>query len=1019
MKRTPHRGRPLDRRQFVHASAALGATLLLPSIGAARVRGRAARLAPGSCEPADTVAPLLRPALAHSLDLRCQSKAVIASRVLDDMEHDAGWVATPAVTLEYTHEHSRSGTRSLRFRTLLRNDAYIREARAPNGSFTGQGVLFDGTSFSASARLRFDPPQDWSAYNRLSLWCFLHPSGNPISSLSLQFLCDGAPAGPSDPIAVHYLSDLEPGKWNHLIWEIPEFPRDRVSELVLFQPIAGVPNRHADAAVIYDLDELRIERVDAEVVQGWRVPTGKIAYSHIGYQPAADKIAICADAGAEFFSLHEADSGHEVARFPATELKNRRGQFRVLDFSEFARPGHYRLQCGPASSESFAIDGAVWRDFTEQVLNGFAGLRCGCAVPGVHDACHLDVFVSYRGQRRVVGGGWHDAANLTQGPGRTHLACVALLRLHEQLASMRVDHTLATRALEEARWGLRWSLRMRFGPGIRCLYGQYSYYTDSIPGNLDDVVQENVGADLFQNILAVLATATAARVLKTSDSRLARRALRAAIEDYAALRPQVAEPPRDAPPIEINEGSWRDRIGYLTLAAVELHRCTGNARYRADAGQFARWLLALQEQRFVEGSPVTGYFYEDAGRTRIVHEFHSSFEESGLLALQALCETWPDDADWMHWYSGLVIYSEYFCRGGIGASAPFDVLPAAVWRRADLDAAMPVDRMGKVLAAHPNPVFPTAPTPQQTRMQMRQMFEAAEPLSEDLRLRVFPLWPNHVQHGASVVHLSKNAGLLAAAQVRGSRSLDELATRQMQWLLGANPFSRSLVYGVGYDYWQNFCVSLPNLVGGMSLGFNSYEDDSPAWGNNAVFPYKEQWVFASCRLALNVARLGMPARIHGGARVAVELREQRTGALIHLAAGAFDRVLPAGIYAASYGGVGRSLELVGGRAYRLTFDPRSILSIALEAAQAEPGVLDLRVRALGAGSHSLELRACNLVVARARRRMTLKSGVANVWQQRVTIRDREKPWVLVVVPDRDMDARQELYGGVPVRSAST
>ena len=226
MRKVPGHGGGIGRRAFVQASAAFGTTLLLPSAdveGAGVVSAKkSTALAAAS---SDAGPPLLKPDLAHSLDARCRAKPVLASRLLDDMEKDAGWTATRVVSLTYTHERSRTGSRSLRFRTLLRNDSYIRQARRSNGSFTGSGVLFDGTPFSASARLRFDPPQDWSGYNRLSLWCFLHESGNPISSLSLQFLCDGAPAGPADPISVHYFSDLVPGQWNHLVWEIPEFQR--------------------------------------------------------------------------------------------------------------------------------------------------------------------------------------------------------------------------------------------------------------------------------------------------------------------------------------------------------------------------------------------------------------------------------------------------------------------------------------------------------------------------------------------------------------------------------------------------------------------------------------------------------------------------------------------------------------------------------------------------------------------------------------------------------------------------
>ena len=140
---------------------------------------------------------LLVPDLAHSLDQRCRAKPVLASRLIDDMEQETGWKSPPAVTLGYTTDRARTGKRSLRFRTLLRNEEYIRASRAPNGSFTGAALLFDGPPTSASARLRFSSRQDWSDFNRLSLRCYLHPTVNTANSLSLQFLCQGASAGPA------------------------------------------------------------------------------------------------------------------------------------------------------------------------------------------------------------------------------------------------------------------------------------------------------------------------------------------------------------------------------------------------------------------------------------------------------------------------------------------------------------------------------------------------------------------------------------------------------------------------------------------------------------------------------------------------------------------------------------------------------------------------------------------------------------------------------------------------------
>jgi len=1001
------------RRAFLKSSSALAATTLLPIQATPADGDSLTTKSHHAVEPAGSAGlSLMQPDLSRALDVRCLTKSVLATRLIDDMERDAGWSASPAVTLEYTTERAKVGARSLRFRTLLRNEEYIKATRTANGSFTGSGVNFDGTPFSASVKLTFDSPQDWSDYNRLSLWCYLHATDNPINCVSLQFLCQGASAGPADPVAVHYIGDLKRGEWNRLSWEISEYRRDRIVEFTLFQPLSGVPYRGIDATVTYDLDQLQLERVEVEPVQGWAVSPRKIAYSHIGYQPGATKLAICCDSPTDAFALIDALTGRAVAQFSVRKLTNRRGRFHLLDFTAYSTPGTYRLQCGEAVGEAFEIGEGVWHQLIDSTLNGFYGFRCGCAVPGVHEACHLDVFVDYQGERRVVGGGWHDAANLTQGPGRTHLSIYALLRLYEPLAAMPLEAQRATRVLDEARWGLDWSLRMRFGPGLRCLYGGYSYWTDSETGTDDDVVQENVGRDTFQNILATLATAAAARVLKSIDPVLSARALKAAQEDYAAVTSEIRQPSMDSSPIAINGGSWRDHVGYLTLAAVELHRATGQMRYRVDALKFGRWLLDLQEQQFVGGSPITGYFYEDAPRTRLVHEFHNGFEECGLLALQALCDRFPDDPQWISWYAGLVIYSEYFCQLGTAASAPFDIIPAAVWRRQDLSAPPAEDRLGRLLAAKSSPLFPTAPDEQLVREQMLAMYEAGTRLSDDARLRVFPLWHNHIQHGATVVHLGKTAGLACAAQVRGRCDLAELAARQLQWVLGTNPFSRSLIYGVGYDFWQNFTVAMPNLVGGMSLGFNSYSGDAPAWGNNAVFPYKEMWIFSSCRIALNLAHIGMPARIHGFASVATTLREQRTGQIVRIAAGRYSQAVPAGRYSVLCGGFEWQQELVDGRHYRLALEPEHAIAMTVSAVTDATGAVRLELRLRGRGRHEVQLRLFNCETANLMQQIRLNAGTESklTWQLRVT--DTLKPWVVVAIPDAQVNLRQEAYGHV-------
>jgi len=1000
----------VDRRTLLSGAATLGAVNLLPTTMA-----RAAA-------PADAVRltgafpqrKLLKADISRLLDHRNLSKLVHDRIVVDDMEHDGGWFASDVVTLNYTTDRFRDGSRSMRFRTELRNEKYIQAARAKNGSFTGSGVLFAGMPFSAFISKRFSPAQDWSRFNRISLWCYVHPTDNLVNTLSVQFLCEGAAAGPLDPVSLHYFGDLKPGAWNYLVWEIPEHKRDRISQIVIFQPLSGVSVAGAQSEIIYDFDQLAVERVDAERVTGWTVTPGKIAYSHIGYQPSAEKLAL-APLGSDSFSLLNATTGAMVATLPAKALHNRRGDYHVLDFSSFAKPGTYRLRHGETTSAPFAIDEAAWRPMIEATLNAYYGLRCGFAVDGVHDACHLDVYVEHKGERRVIGGGWHDAANLTQSPYRTHLSIYALMELHDALIRQG-EKALAERALEEARWGLEWSLRCRFGPGLRVLYGEYSYWTDSRPGTMDDVVQEEeragVGKDPFQNTLSALVAARAARMFMSRDSKLAKLLTKVAREDFASVAAAITAP-TEAPPLEINVPSWRDQVGYLTLCAAELHQATGDVQYIAQATRFARWLTQTQERRFVHDIPVAGYFYEDAGRTRIVHEYHNSFEDSGLLAFAKLCEQFPNHDDWISWYSGLVIYADHFCAAGSSAAGPFKVIPAAVWRRSDIDAPLPPDKTGERLAkSGPTPVFPTAPTPELIHAQMTRMFEDGADLGHDYRLRVFPLWFDHIRHGATTVHMSKTIGLGIAAKAMGRADLSDLTARQLQWTVGANPLSRSLIYGLGHDFWQNFTAAMPNLVGGMSLGFNSYEADAPAWGNNAAFPYKEMWVYSSCRMALNLARVGAPAKVMGHATIGARFRNLRTGAVNELKPGPYNIFLPAGEYEVRYGRAVRNLVLAHAEERLVDLNPVTTISMSLDVAQKYGSTVELRLHLSGAGAHTLRARVFNGVLTGLPERIQLDSHDPKIIVLKLDVVDVEGMWLVAIVPDTKLHDRAEISGSL-------
>ncbi len=611
---------------------------------------------------------LIEPAYEHSMMRRYLEKEVHDSRPVDDMETDRGWrLIEGRAELAYTRETARTGTRSLRWRMAMKDWEHLR-ATSKDGSLTQQH------GGNVAAVLQFAEPQDWTPYNRLSMWVYVHPATMHSYSFNIAFQCEGYRPGPTAPLAVHFIQDLEPGRWNRVVWEIPDLPRDRVVSFTIANLLRG-NGAEEGGVVTYNIDRIDLERVDAEKYEGWEVAPGRIAFHHAGYRPTDPKVALATGAGAEEFELAEAASGRTAARFPVRPLTTPKGRFEELDFSSFAQPGRYFLRCGGAASGAFDITEDLWCGTIEKVLNFYYAMRCGFPVPGVHGECHQDL----RGRRgdalKVINGGWHDAGDLSQGSHRTGASLYGMVRTYEELCRRDSHPGLRERLLEEICWGLDWLLKTRFGDGYRITWFCAHVYTDNVVGTADDTIAD-ARHTAFENFLFCAVAAHAARLLAEVEPERASAALDAAAEDYRATLKRC----------EDWSDASRDEAAFGAMAAVQLYRTTGLASYAADAAAFGRHLIECQEQSFVDGIPVVGYYYTDTSRGGIVHDLHLSFEGAPGVALEALCEALPDHEDWMDWYGAALLHSQYFLAQGATVSAPFCMLPNSVWPRAEIEA---------------------------------------------------------------------------------------------------------------------------------------------------------------------------------------------------------------------------------------------------------------------------------------------------------------------------------------------
>ena len=109
-------------------------------------------------------------------------------------------------------------------------------------------------------------------------------------------------------------------------------------------------------------------------------------------------------------------------------------------------------------------------------------MRCGDDIPGVHSPCHLNSYTTHPDGRIVPNfGGWHDAGDVSQFEICTAEIAHALIDLADALKDK--NNFLTKSILQEARYGINWLLRTRFGDGFRALAVEYSIWQPNVVPN--------------------------------------------------------------------------------------------------------------------------------------------------------------------------------------------------------------------------------------------------------------------------------------------------------------------------------------------------------------------------------------------------------------------------------------------------------------------------------------------------------------------------------------------------------
>ena len=744
-----------------------------------------------SCKPGtvkvydDLPAMPMKAIYENSLEYVWQQKTVQEAKLLSDMETMGAWEHKGAFgSLTLSDEKPYKGKYAILLESPTRGtDPIPRRAWG-----------------SAEAFFKVDN-EDWTDYNRITFWIYPDMPGWKVVPIWLTFHNDGeekvpwsySPNGRSHPV-------LENQKWNKVCWEIDHLGRDKVTGVSISYSVRGHERSASETARLF-IDDISLEQVQADHFEGWDVAPGEIAYNHAGYTKGHPKVAFTSENIGQKFILKDNISGKTVKEGDISSQTTPLGVYQMMDFSDVNTEGVYVLEAGRLKTKPFTIGdfSDVFRSSIIKTINHFYTQRCGFAVPGVHDACHLDWMCEHEGKIVPIHGGWHDAGDLSQMLGNTSEAAYAMMMLAEKLK--KTDPALSDRLLEEAEWGVSWMLRTRFDNGYRNVSCIRDGWSDGIIGTNDDIIS-TARKDAYSNLISATTEAFAAIAFKDKDPYLADYALKCAIEDYGFG--VEFEPNRIS--VEL--------VAAALNAALNLYDVTKDETYKKAAIEHAGYILRCQQQDDSQGIPLKGFFYRTPEKEVILHYSHRAHEQAVVVGLVKLSNLFPSEA--AEWKKALQLYADYY-KNICTYTTPYYMIPAGIY---DVRKAQDAEEI------------------EQIRNGIK--------LNDNYYIKRFPVWRDY--RGNSGTTLTQAKALSAVANFLKDKELLNIAYRAFDWHLGVNPFAQSLMYGEGHRFAALYTYSSGDLVGGLPVGVQThFFRDEPYWPTEILYTWKEIWVHPSSR----------------------------------------------------------------------------------------------------------------------------------------------------------------------------
>lgn len=542
-----------------------------------------------------------------------------------------------------------------------------------------------------------------------------------------------------------------------------------------------------------------------------------VLVNQVGYMPSAGKFCISKGRLKRDFEVIDVTTQKVVFRGIFRIGSGDFGNYLVGDFSPLIEAGRFYIKSDTSRSYPFTISNSVYQSTMDLIVHYFSLQRCGASTTGYLSPCHVDDGIRLdNGRHQDVSGGWHDASDLRKWVGATIYGMIGLSKAYELEKDSNKEAIL-----EELMWGNQYFLKMQEPAGyiMNFVGGDVKKHSDSnrwtdneageeggeirlvrpsdgksktemlVSGSTDDRIIQTDPLDMAGQYNFITAEASMARITERKNKIYSKKCLQAAIKCFN----WCTESGKDT-----NAGI----IGASMQAAIELYKTTKQANYKSFAIEQAAQLKKLQVKN--QEDSLGGFFYTSFSD----HEPYKNISE-GCLAFISLCDlvqTFPLHPDVPSWKEMIAGYSNQYLLL-LSKRNSFGIIPYGLYSNEDPG--------GKRKSNH----------------YWYRYFMQPE----------LDWWV-----GINANIASAGVGLVKAASILNNPKLKALAQKQLDWIIGVNPFNSSTIISVGYNHPKQFINSVefrpatPLLPGAVMNGLGGDNNDQPAIGDGN-YHISEYW----------------------------------------------------------------------------------------------------------------------------------------------------------------------------------